>query len=153
MDLRQRLTFEQGVLLRDGLSQFSIRFDSARGLYYIWGEHRTNSGKPYVLWSPIPNTFPYGRPPLYIWSPNPLLAYGGGTVNSYGTSGTSHDMHTLRNGPNGEVQICHWRDERWHSGITLNKVLLKGMLWLEAYEQHMATGRPIKDFVGTMAPA
>lgn len=152
-DLYQRLTLEQGILARDGLSQFSIRYDSARSLYYIWGEHRTNSGKPYILWSPIPNTFPYGRPPLYVWSPNPLPAYGGGTINSYGASGTSHAMHTLSNGPNGEVQICHWRDERWHSGITLNKVLLKGIVWLEAYEQHLMTGRSIADFVLTMAPA
>ncbi len=152
MDLRQRLILEQGILLRDGLSQFSILFDTQRALYYVWGEHRTNSGRPYVLWSPIPSTFPWSRPPLYIYSPNPLPAYGGSTINRYGPSEISHGMHTLSNGPNGEVQICHWRDERWHSGITLNKVLLKGLLWLEAYEQHLTTGRQIAEFVGTMAP-
>ena len=59
-------------------------------------------------------------------------------------------MHTLSNGPNGEVQICHWRQNRWHSGITLNKVILKVILWLEAYEQHLVTGQSINEFVRTM---
>jgi hypothetical protein len=59
-------------------------------------------------------------------------------------------MHTLGPGPSGEVQICHWRDNRWHAGITLDKVLLKGLLWLEAYEQHLTTGQPIDGFVRTM---
>jgi hypothetical protein len=48
------------------------------------------------------------------------------------------------------VQICHWRDARWHSGILLYKVFLKGLLWIEAYEQHLATGRNLSEFVGTM---
>ena len=59
-------------------------------------------------------------------------------------------MHTLSNGPNGEVQICHWRDDRWHSGITFNRVLMKAMLWLEAYDQHLSTGYDIDAFVSTM---
>jgi len=48
-------------------------------------------------------------------------------------------------------QICHWRDARWHSGIVLQKVFLKGLLWIEAYEQHLATGLSLADFVRTMA--
>jgi hypothetical protein len=60
-------------------------------------------------------------------------------------------MHTLENGPSGAVQICHWRDDRWHSGITFDKVMLKVIVWLEAYEQHLSTGDSIASFVGTMA--
>jgi hypothetical protein len=30
-------------------------------------------------------------------------------------------------------------------------VFLKGMIWIEAYEQHLATGRPLAEFVLTMA--
>jgi len=63
------------------------------------------------------------------------------TVNSIGVS---HAMHTLGNGPNGKWQICHWRDDRWHSGITLNKVMLKAILWLEAYEQHCPPARHLR---------
>lgn len=123
VDLRQRLILEQQILQRDGLTQFGIYFDAARSQYYVWGECHTNVGKAYALWSPIPVRYPYDCPPLYVLRPNPLWGYESGSINSYGLS---HQMHTLSNGPNGEVQICHWRSDRWHSGVTLNKVLIKG---------------------------
>lgn len=147
MDLRERLILEQQILQRDGLTQFQIYSNAASGGYYVWGECHTNSGNAYTLWSPIPLHYPYDCPPLYIWKPNPLRGYGGKSINSYGLS---HQMHTLNSGPSGEVQICHWRSERWHSGITLNKVLIKALIWLEAYEQHLTTGKPINEFVRTM---
>ena len=147
MDLFQRLTYENQVLERDGMSQFRI-YRAQDNDYYLSGDHRTNSRNMYTLWCPIPYGFPHSRPPLYVHSPNPLFAWGrANTINGFGTS---HRMHTLSNGPNGEVQICHWRDDRWHSGITFNRVLMKAMLWLEAYEQHLSTGYDIDAFVSTM---
>lgn len=151
MTLQERLGYENQILKQDGLSQFLVYNDSPKNSYYLWGEHRTNIGKAYTIWSPIPSNYPYSYPPVYIYKPNPLIGYAGlKTINSYGNNGTSHDMHTLSNGPNGEVQICHWRQNRWHSGITLNKVILKVILWLEAYEQHLVTGQSINEFVRTM---
>ena len=148
MTLHERLVYENQILLRDGLSQFQI-YRAADGVsYYLWGTQSTSAGKSYTLHSPIPTGFPDSRPPIYIHSPNPLPAFSFGVnMNSYGLS---HSMHTLSNGPRGEVQICHWRDNRWHSGITFNKVMLKAIVWLEAYEQHITTGEPIDNFVGTM---
>jgi len=147
MNLLERLTFENQILQRDGMTQFQV-YSSQSGSYYIWGEHRTNAGNPYTLWAPLPAGFPQERPPLYIYQPNPLWGFGyTRTINSYGVS---HGMHTLDNGPKGEVQVCHWRSERWHAGITLNRVMLKAMLWLEAYEQHLATGTHISELVQTM---
>lgn len=149
MNFLERLTLENQVLQRDGMSQFKV-YRGQDGRYYLWGEHRTNAGSSYTLWAPLPAGFPYSRPPLYVHAPNPLWGFGASrTINSYGLS---HAMHTLDNGPNGEVQICHWRSDRWHSGITLNKVMIKGMLWLEGYEQHLSTGRDIDEFVRTMRP-
>ena len=75
--------------------------------------------------------------------------YDGRRVSSMGVS---HYMHTLApHATSGWPQVCHWRDARWHSQIVLQKVFLKGLLWIEAYEQHLATGRDIADFVRTMA--
>ena len=147
MNLVERLTYENQILRADGMAQFQVyRGDS--GGYYLWGVHQTNAGNRYSLWAPLPPGFPEVRPRLHVHSPNPLWAFGNvRTVNSFGLS---HAMHTLENGPSNEVQICHWRSDRWHSGITLNKVMLKAILWLEAYEQHFATGRDINDFVRTM---
>ena len=140
MTVHERLTLENQILLRDGLSQFRVYRSNDLISYYLWGTHTTNSGRSYQIWSPIPNQYPYERPPIYINKPNPLPACPPGrSVNSYGTS---HSMHTLRNGPKGEVQICHWRDDRWHSAITLNKVMLKVVLWLEAYRAASIFGFP-----------
>lgn len=146
MNIVERLNFENQILEAEGMSQFRVY--AGTGTYYLWGEHRTNAGYSYHLWSPLPSDFPTGRPPVYVHSPNPLWGFGSArTINSYGIS---HAMHTLENGPNQEVQICHWRSDRWHSGLTLNRVMLKTMLWLEAYEQHVATGANIESFVRTM---
>ncbi len=148
MTLQERLTLENQILIRDGLSQFRVYCGQQGNSYFLRGEHRTNSGSSYKIRGPIPSRYPYERPPIYIYEPNPLWGHGyARTINSYGLS---HYMHTLENGPNGEVQICHWRSDRWHSGITLNKVMLKVILWLEAYEQHLLSGKTISDFVRTM---
>ena len=150
MTLQERLVLENQVLQRDGFSQFQVYLSGSATDYDLWGTHRTNSGAPYRIWSPIPPRYPYERPPVYVYEPNPLPAYGyGQNVNG---CGVSHSMHTLSNGPNNEIQICHWRDDRWHSALTLNKVMLKVVLWLEAYEQHLSSGSPIDDFVRTMKP-
>jgi len=148
MTLGERLVLENQVLQGDGFSQFQV-YQARRGdNYYLHGRHKTSSGNAYTIRSPITTRYPFKYPPVYVQEPNPLPGYGyGPSINSYGTS---HGMHTLSNGPNGEVQICHWRDDRWHSGITLNKVMIKVVLWLEAYEQYLSTNTQISEFLRTM---
>ena len=150
MAQRERVVLEHRLLHQEGLTQFGVYYDRARDRYDVLGTALTNAGNAYELWSPIPLGFPDSRPSLYVLRPNPLRDALGGTVNSVGLS---HKMHTLESGPQGMVQICHWRGDRWHAGITLSKVLIKGLLWLEAYEQHIATGQPIDSFVRTMTGA
>jgi hypothetical protein len=148
MTLEERINVDNYILNIDGFSQFRIYQYTNQNSYFLWGDHKTNSGNVYTIWGPLPNNYPIGRPPIYVYKPNPLVGYDWTkTINSYGTS---HSMHTLWNGPNGEVQICHWRDTMWHSGITLNKVMLKVVIWLEAYEQYLSSGKSIAEFVGTM---
>jgi hypothetical protein len=148
MTLQERLGLENQILQHDGLSQFQVYQSNDEYSFFLWGTHRTSSANAYEIWSPIPSGYPSSRPRIYVRKPNPLRGYSYEmTINAYDVS---HNMHTLSNGPNGEVQICHWRDERWHSGITLNKVMIKVVLWLEAYEQHLSSGDPITNFVGTM---
>jgi hypothetical protein len=148
MTLVERLILENEILENDGMSQFQVYRNPDGQTYALTGTYQANSGNTYGIWTPIPHYYPDRRPPVYVSSPNPLWAHKcEKTVNSLGLS---HAMHTLSNGPNGEVQICHWRDERWHSGISLNKVMIKAMIWFEGYEQHFATGDPIDNFVRTM---
>jgi hypothetical protein len=145
---RQRLGLEYAILQREGFGQFTVYHDTERDTYYASGVTRSNSGRQYGLYILIPSGFPYERPAMYLTEPFPLLMADGSRVSSLRVS---HQMHTLAPSSSGWVQICHWRDARWHSGIKLQQVFLKGLLWIEAYEQHLLTGRPIAEFVLTMA--
>lgn len=145
---RQRLALEHQILQQEGFTQFSVYYDRASDTYYASGYASSNAGNRYALWIPIPAGFPQARPLMYVTEPHPLRMANGNQISALGVS---HSMHTLTPHPNGYVQICHWRDNRWHSGIVLQKVFLKGLLWIEAYEQHLATGRDLAGFVRTMA--
>ena len=142
-----RLNLENQILNRDGMSQYLIRYYQPEDFYYIYGEYKSSSGRTYTIWCRVPDYYPNTCPSIYVHKPNPLLGYNGVSISTYGIS---HSMHTLQSSNSGEVQICHWRQSSWHSGITLNKVMVKVMLWFEAFEQHLLTGRPINDFVSTM---
>lgn len=145
---RQRLYLEHQTLQREEFSQFSVWEDKTNDTYWASGYATSSSGRRYGLYVTIPSGYPHQRPKMYVTEPLPLLMRDGRALASLGVS---HNMHTLEPSSNGMVQICHWRDSRWHSGILLLKVFLKGLMWIEAYEQHLATGRNLSEFVGTMA--
>ena len=147
---RQRLYVENEILKREGFDQFSVWHHPSDDTYTASGTATANSGHRYRLFLPIPAGYPHQRPSLYLIEPNPLRMFDGSLVTSLGVS---HQMHTLTPHAAGWPQICHWREARWHSGIVLQKVFLKGLIWIEAFEQHLATGRPLADFVSTMAEA
>ena len=142
-----RLTLERALLGNAGLTQFDLYYTADRNAYDVFGTTMTTAGNKYQLWIPIPSGFPDARPALYVVEPRPLLDAFGRPISA---RGVSHEMHTLTPSANGMVQICHWRDPRWHGAITLDKVLMKGLVWLAAYEQHLTTGEPICRFVTTM---
>jgi len=146
-DQRNRLALEHRLLQAEGFGQFSIYWNRESDDYYGSGLASSNSGSRYSLYLDIPYGFPLQRPLLYVTDPRPLLMADGRWLSGIGVS---HDMHTLMPSSNGCVQICHWRDDRWHAGINLYRVFLKALIWLEAYEQHLLTGRPITQFVSTM---
>jgi hypothetical protein len=145
---RQRLYIEHETLQREGFTQFSVYHNKVTDTYYASGYATSNAGYRYGLYVTIPTGYPQQRPQLYVTDPLPLLTRYGSKLASLGVS---HYMHTLEPSSNGMVQICHWREARWHSGILLFKVFLKGLLWIEAYEQYVATGRNLSEFVSTMA--
>jgi len=150
MSLASRMLLERSKLYEKGLDQFTVYQDSSNGQYEVLGTTYSSSNQSYELWLPVPRLYPEARPSLYVTYPTPLRLAGGGFVHQLGTS---HAMHTLEAHPSGYIQICHWRDERWHAGITLDRVFIKGLLWLEAYEQHLATGESLSSFVRTMREA
>ncbi|UGX99545.1 hypothetical protein G6321_00054875 (plasmid) [Bradyrhizobium barranii subsp. barranii] len=147
---RQRVALEHQILQNEGFTQFGVYHHASDDTYSAGGTATTSSGRNYRLYCPIPAGYPTERPSLYITDPQPLLNYHGAAISGLGVS---HAMHTLEPHAVGWVQICHWRSARWHAGIVLQKVFLKALLWFEAYEQHLATGRDLADFFRTMQEA
>jgi len=137
-----RLAFE-GNLVMKYFPGFGI-YDS-NGETYIEGWIRTNGGRSYQLKIDVPESYPYRKPKMYVIEPAALYKKDGeSTINSLGSS---HSFHTLDNGPGGVVCICHIGS--WDSSRTFVQILKKGMLWCEAYDAHLRTGKDICEFLST----
>lgn len=113
---------------------------------YIYGEICSSRNNKYRIKIQIPN-FPNCCPKTYLCSPKYLLDYNGNLLNSIGSS---HKMHILTPNNEGLIQLCLYKKERWTASCTLVKLLLKAVLWFEAYEAHLETGKDLDAFVITM---
>ena len=135
----QRWAAERMVLAKKASS---FRVYESGGTTRVEGWHTTGSRNRYKLETSDLSGFPVSPMSLWVTSPQTLPKYGGGTVNSVGSS---HSFHTHSNGPNGCIAICHYRS--WDATKTVWSVLFIGILWLTAYEVYRATGRYISDIM------
>jgi ubiquitin-protein ligase len=142
-----RLAVEE-LSCRKELSQFG--WHNQEGQIYVQGCQMSESGLTYYqLTLTIPSGYPDAMPPLYVTGPRILHKYSGrGTINQ---EGAAHRWHTLGNGQNGCVQICHCKPELWDASKTVVSVLMKGLLWLRAYDAHLASGEDIATFLLTQS--
>jgi len=138
-----RMDFEK-TIMRSEMPQF--RFYQNVDSYYFEGWQRTSTlNRSYMLKLILSRWYPDERPKLYVTSPINLKSYiSWKTINQIGVA---HKSHTLSNGPNGCVQICHFKDEHWDASQTCVGVFTKGLLWLEAYENHLLTGNEIAEIL------
>ena len=134
-----RLEFERQTMSRN-LPQFELSgFGSDR--YFIGWQTTTIKRHRYKLKLNIPSYYPDKMPSLYVTSPVTLYHYNGrDTINS---KGVTHEFHTQSAGPGGCIQICHYDSSSWDASKTCVGVFMKGILWLEAYETHLTTGKSI----------
>ena len=132
-----RLALEKKLLEKE-MPQF--QWYDMTGNTYLEGYVKTyGNGDQYKLRVVLTSRFPDEMPNLFVVSPQRLPKYGGyGTVNA---EGASHKFHTLKNGPGGCVQVCHFKPAFWDSSKTLVAVLIKGIFWLEGYEAHLKTDK------------
>jgi len=131
------------TIMRSEMPQF--RFYQNSDNYYFKGRQRTSTlNRSYELKLTLTQWYPDEMPELYVTSPINLRShYSWKTINQ---NGIAYSTHTLSNGPNGCVQICHFKSELWDASQTCVGVFIKGILWLEAYENHLLTGSDIADF-------
>jgi hypothetical protein len=137
---RYRLAFEENLLAEQGFDHFAFEAPTAAAITTVRGMHRSTSGMAYRLAAWLGQHYPNRMPGLYVLSPDHLMGHGRKLMIDYGTS---HAMHTWATDWSSNVKICHCKEEFWSASVTLVEVLLKGALWLEAYEAHCRTGLPI----------
>jgi ubiquitin-protein ligase len=102
---------------------------------------KTSSGRTYRLRVNIPPDFPNSVPAVYVTYPEPDTLCDAAAKPLYQAS-PSHSMHLLQ--PDGKfVRLCHYKQENWFPGVTLYKVVLKCLIWLEAYQSHLQDGKPL----------
>ncbi|CAB4042549.1 Hypothetical predicted protein, partial [Paramuricea clavata] len=83
---------------------------------------RTNNDNRYTLRIYIEN-FPNSVPEMVVVSsPKPMP--------NWGSSSTTHTLSKR----DGCLKICHYHSSRWTDRISLYEVVMKGRVWLEAYE-------------------
>lgn len=100
-----------------------------------------NNGKSYTLRIYIPADFPNSCPKVVVVSPPKLFQKNGRELPQ-----DSSAFHTLT-GIDGHIAICHFYPPHWNAQNTLYQVFMKGRLWIEAYEGHLATGEALNVYL------
>ena len=94
----------------------------------------SNSNKAYKLRVYLASDFPNSCPQMVIVTPKNLKQRNGRALPDI-----SPEFHTIGM-RDGYFKLCHYRPRLWTAEITLYQVFMKGRLWIEAYEGHLATG-------------
>ena len=111
------------------------RWTNVNGRTKVQVDMTSNSNRKYTLGITLSDDFPHACPKLLVESPL-FLPQRNGTPLPY----NSNEFHTLDD-PSGLVSICHYVLHAWTNENTLYQVFMKGRLWIEAYEGHLASGR------------
>ncbi|HKV56918.1 MAG TPA: hypothetical protein VJO32_01505 [Ktedonobacteraceae bacterium] len=135
-----RLGYEASLLKKE-LPHFDFYNPTVAGETTVQGYHTTAANRSYLLCIKVRAGFPNQMPYAYILWPCPLVGYGGKTIQSYGTH---HKMHVFGPDWNNYARPCLVKEEFWRADNTIVGLVLKGFLWLEAFEVHCRTGKDIE---------
>ena len=138
-----RLNIERKLVYEE-LYQFSFykEFNSAG---FIGWQKSSNGLNDHQLELKLSWNYPDSMPTLIVKSPKYLSMHlNRGTINA---EGYSHDFHTLTPDSQSHIKICHYNTESWDASKTCAGVLMKGIWWLKAYEEHYLTGKTINQIL------
>lgn len=101
--------------------------------------------KKYTLRVYLPSDYPNSCPDMIVCNPASCLRKRDGSLLS-STSGYDHTLSSR----DGCTKICHFRSDLWRDDNTLYQVVMKGLIWLEAYEAHLRTGNSLSKYLQEM---
>ena len=139
---QKRLGLEKNVLERYFRGKVRWIEQTSCGRAKVEVAMTTSGNRNYTLRIPIPSDFPNSCPAMLVTKPSSPLRNIDGGVLGY----SDHSWGTK----DGSTQICHFRTDLWTAQNTLYQVFMKGLIWLEAYDAHLATGKRISNFLREM---
>jgi len=109
---------------------------------YLAAAVKTKVGSIYTIQIEL-KSFPQSVPKVFVTKM--LRRCDGEAMDS-----ASRSMHTLPS-EHGWTRICHYGSESWTPGVSLYKIYIKCALWLNCYEQHLRTGKPMDYYLSHQA--
>ena len=141
--LRTRLKYEQKWLEKYYNGE-KFPWHRRDGMVAFERDITTSKKNVYRLRILVGENYPDELPELVVCSsPKPM-------PKSKEWQGT-HATHTWPQ-RHGLLQICFYRQVCWTTQNKLYQVFIKGEQWLEAYDEFIATGKPIVESLPTMEP-
>jgi hypothetical protein len=137
---QRRITLEKNLLDKYFPGRVSWQAPSD-GQAYVEISMVSNSNKHYKLRVYIADDIPNSCPQMVLVSPSSLNLKDGTRMPD-----VSHTFHTIGN-KDGYMLLCHFIPSKWTSENTLYQVFMKGRLWIEGYEGHLMTGKPMDEFL------
>lgn len=138
---RQRYEAEVALLKRK-LSPSVWHFDLNRERPFLAMAVKTKSGNLYTIQIEL-DRFPQAVPKVFVT--RMLRDHDGNPMNE-----ARHSQHTLSS-EHGWTRICHYGSESWAPGVSLYKIYIKCALWLNIYEVHLKTGKPMEYYLKRQA--
>ncbi len=141
---QKRLGLEKDILDSKLKNVSWINPTSAGNTRVEW-KVNTNNDNSYTLRVYLACDFPNKCPNLVVSSPSShLRKRDGSRLDSM--SGSDHVYGSI----DGLTEICHFNKSKWTSENTIYQVLMKGRIWLEAYEIHRRTGENLEKYLAHM---
>ena len=141
--LRPRLKLERN-LLEKYYNGEKFRWHWTYGMAVFERNIKTSRNNVYRLRILIGENYPEQLPDLVVCaSPKPM-------PKSSEWQGT-HTTHTWPQ-KHGLLQICFYHPLCWTRENMLYQVFQKGKEWLDAYEKHLSTGKPMNELLSAMEP-
>ena len=141
---RQRLAFEKSLLEKYFQNRVTWIDPTEAGETKVEVLVTCSNDKQYILRVYLPSDFPNSVPPMIVKTPSMTTLKKRNGNNLDGFDDHIYGVH------DGCTQICHFKPSLWKDNNTLYQVVMKGLIWLEAYQAHLRTGQPLNVYLSEM---
>ena len=142
---RQRLAYEKSLLEKYFQNRVTWINPTEAGETKVEVLVTCSNDKQYILRVNLPPDFPNSVPPMIVKTPSmtTLKKRSGNALH-----GIADHTYGVRDGC---TQICHFKPDLWKDNNTLYQVVMKGLIWLEAYHADLRTGQPLNVYLSEMS--